>query len=248
MRSVAIVQARMTSTRLPGKVLMPLGGGTVLRRVMARLARTPGLNALCVAVPDGADHDPVAEEAGRIDGVTVARGSEHDVLDRYAQAAEACGAELVLRVTSDCPLIDPGVCGAVLGAATANNGYARTAFGSGYPLGLDCEAMPAALLHQADREAAADDEREHVTPYIWRRPDRFPQTLIDRAPDRRSWRLTLDEPVDYDAMLAIEDALDDAGETADFATLERLLVERPDLLAINADVAHKHVDGSPPHR
>lgn len=245
MRTVAIVQARMTSTRLPGKVLMPFGEGSVLRRVMTRLRQTPGLDALCVAIPDGDAHQPVVDEALAIGEIMVCRGSEEDVLDRYARAAQACAADFVLRVTSDCPMIDPGLCGAVLATAVNTHGYARTAFDTGYPLGLDCEAMPVDLLLQADREATAADEREHVTPYLWRNPVQFPQCHLTRMPDRRSWRLTLDEPEDYQALMAMNEALGDAAAVADFTTLERLLLAQPNLLTINSDVRHKHVAGSP---
>jgi spore coat polysaccharide biosynthesis protein SpsF len=241
MRSVAIIQARMTSTRLPGKVLMPFGGGTVLRRVVDRVARTPGLDAVCVAVPEGADHDPVAEEAGRIEDTLIFRGSEHDVLNRYALAAVASRADYILRVTSDCPVISPQVCAAVLQMAKALGGYARTSFREGYPLGLDCEAMPMDLLRLADQEASADDEREHVTPFLWRRPDRFPRGELTRLPDRRGWRLTLDEPADYEALTAMDAALGAHGSTATFEDLEQLLLARPDLLTINAGVMHNPV-------
>ncbi|MEQ8443892.1 MAG: glycosyltransferase family protein [Alphaproteobacteria bacterium] len=241
MRSVAIIQARMTSTRLPGKVLMPFGAGSVLRRVVERVAVTPGLDAVCVAVPDGSVHDPVAEEAGRIGQTIVCRGSENDVLDRYARAADTCGADYVLRVTSDCPVISPDVCGMVLNMATSTDGYARTSFTSGYPLGLDCEAMPVGLLMTADREAKAPDEREHVTPFLWRHPDRFPRAELTRQPDRREWRLTLDEQADYDALIAMDAALGDRAPIATFEDLERLLLSTPDLLTINAGVMHKPV-------
>lgn len=245
MRVVAIVQARMTSSRLPGKVLLPLGEGTILRRVMARLSRSRVITHYCIAVPEGDAHQPVVREAESLPNVGIARGSEIDVLQRYAHAARQFEADYVLRVTSDCPWIDAGVCDAVLMAAIGTGSYARTAFETGYPLGFDCEAMPVKQLLSAEAEATKEDEREHVTPFIWRNPDRFPQTLIDRKPSRRHWRMTLDEPDDYTAAKAIEQELDGAGESADFAQLEQLLMGRPELLTINSKVRHKHVEGAP---
>lgn len=240
-RAVAIIQARHTSTRLPGKVLLPLGDDSVLRRVIGRVAATPGIDAVCVAVPDGVAHDAVAGHAAGVAGCRVVRGPENDVLARYVAAARETEADYVLRVTSDCPAIDPGVCGMVLQAAIGTRSYARTSFDSGFPLGLDTEAMPAAYLHLAATEATDTDEREHVTPFIWRRPERFSQTVIERLPDRRSWRLTLDEQDDYEVFQRIEKGMDGAFASADFAALEKFLLSQPDILAVNHTVVHKTV-------
>lgn len=245
MRCVAIVQARMTSTRLPGKVLRPLGSETILNRVVTRVARTRGVDAVCIAAPEGPKHDSIADALRDRPEILVFRGEEDDVLARYANAAAVAKADYFLRVTSDCPWIDPGVCSTVLHAAVDLGGYARTAFDRGFPLGLDCEAGPVALLDIAAEEAQRADEREHVTPFIWRQPDRFPQTIIDRVPDRRAWRLTVDEPADYEAALALDQALGPAAALAGFVDIERLLLDRPQLLTINSGVGHKHVDGAP---
>src|SRR5689334_18525028 len=113
--NVAIIQARVGSSRLPGKVMMDLNGAPVLAHVLARAAAIPGIDRVCCAIPDLAENDALAALAGDL-GATVVRGSETDVLDRYRQAAAACGAETVMRITSDCPLLDPAVSGAVLAA------------------------------------------------------------------------------------------------------------------------------------
>ena len=120
-RTAVIVQARMASTRLPGKVLLPLAGTTVLDHVLTRCAAIGNSDILVCAVPDTPDSDPVAEEAMRIGartGALVFRGSESDVLDRYYRAARFADADIVLRVTSDCPLIDPAVCARVIDLLT----------------------------------------------------------------------------------------------------------------------------------
>ena len=112
MRVATIIQARMGSTRLPGKVLLDLGGRTVLARVIERALMIPGCDVVVCAVPESADDNPVAEEAARA-GAVVTRGSTTDVLDRYWRAAQAVEADAIMRITSDCPLIDPAVCGAL---------------------------------------------------------------------------------------------------------------------------------------
>lgn len=232
-RAVVIIQARMTSTRLPGKVLLPLGSATVLDSVLRRAARVPGVELVCVAVPEGVAHEPIVDVVRSYPEVAVTRGPEGDVLGRYAMAAKRVGADFVVRITSDCPLIDPAISGSVLAAAVATDGYARTNVETGYPHGLDTEALPVRLLEEADIEATEAFDREHVTPFIWRQPQRFPAVYLDRRPDRRDWRLTLDTPADYELMIRLWPLLGDAPEQCSFPTLERVLRERPELLAIN---------------
>ncbi len=237
-RSIVIVQARVTSTRLPGKVLLPLGGGTVLDCVLQRAVRILGIDGVQLAVPDGAVHQPIIDIAASHPDVGVSRGPEEDVLRRYAIAADASSADFIVRITSDCPLIDPEISGQVLAAARARNGYARTCFNTGAPLGLDTEAMPTRILLEADREAEAPKDREHVTPFIWSRPDRFPATYIDRKPDRRSWRLTLDEQSDYELITKIYETLGSSNAYFGFTEIEALLIKHPELLELNKDVNH----------
>lgn len=236
---VAIVQARMTSTRFPGKVMKPLAGAPLVRRTVERVSKIAGVHRVVVALAAGKAHDALI---GALDGldVEVVRGNEHDVLARTAAAARSAAAETVVRITSDCPLIDPGVSAAVLAAYMAGRGgtlrYARTAFDEGFPLGFDTEVMPANALYEADEKASDPYEREHVTPYIWRRPDHYPALLLTGTPDRRSWRLVVDTEDDYRLVSAIYDAL--YPENADFGYSElcRLFSAHPELLKINAHV------------
>lgn len=202
MSAAVIVQARQGSSRLPGKVLMPLGGQTVLAHVLQRCAAIPGADVVCCAVPEGPADDAVAAEAGRA-GAKVFRGSETDVLDRYARAAAWLGADVVMRVTSDCPMIDPQLCGAVLelvmldGADYASNNQPPT-----WPHGLDCEAMTGAWLARAAREAKRPSEREHVTPYVRNHPD-CRRLNIGAPGDLTAYRWTLDTPDDLAFMQAV---------------------------------------------
>jgi len=234
--SVVVIQARMTSSRLPGKVILPLGPGTVLDCVLQRALRIPGVDFVCLAVPEGNEHQPILDVAAGYPAVRVTCGPEADVLRRYSIAARETEARFVVRVTSDCPLIDPLVSGEVLAAAIHTNAYARTSFETGVPLGLDTEAMPARFLFEADAEAQDSIDREHVTPFIWKQPERFGATLIDRAPDRRSWRLTLDEQEDYELISAIYAELGADGRHFGFDEVEALVLKRSELLEINRNV------------
>ncbi len=239
---VAVVQARMTSMRLPGKVLKPLAGVPLIRRVVERVQRIAGVDRVVVALAEGPAHDdgePVLDGAD----VLVVRGSETDVLARTAAAARAADAVTVMRITSDCPMLDPAVSASVLAAYAAGQGagirYARTGFDTGFPLGFDTEVLSAQALYEAEARASEPYEREHVTPYIWRRPERFPATILGAQPDRRHWRLVVDTQDDYRLAATIYESLH--GEYPFFGYMElcALFEARPDLLKINAHVQQK---------
>ena len=187
----------MTSSRLPGKVLKNISGKTLLAHVIQRCSQVTGIDRVCCAVPQGKDHHPVALEAEAC-GAVVVRGSEHDVLDRYLSAARALDGDVIMRVTSDCPLIDPELCGQVLAAllASGNPDYAANNFTHRYPHGLDCEAFTRSALERASREAVEDYDREHVTPWL-RRALEIRRVSVD-GPDAAlgSVRWTVDYPED----------------------------------------------------
>ena len=236
---VAVVQARMTSSRLPGKVLKPLCGAPLIRRVLERVLRIEGVDAAVVALAEGAVHDAVLPALDGL-GVMIVRGSESDVLARTAAAARAANAKTVMRITSDCPLIDPQASARVLAAYVAGRPrgirYARTAFEAGYPLGFDTEVFDAEALYEADARATDPYEREHATPYIWRRPKQFPVEIVDAQPNRRHWRLVVDTPEDYRLVCAIYDVLYPRNPNFGLAEIAALFAARPELLAINAHV------------
>lgn len=193
----------MGSTRLRGKVLMEVGGTTVLRHVLGRCRAIAGADVVCCAIPDGADSDPVAAEARRT-GVEVFRGSEADVLDRYWQAARALKADIVMRVTSDCPLIDPAVAAEVL-RLRAKQGidYVCNNMPPTWPHGLDCEALTFAWLERAAREANKPYDREHVTPFVRAHPESRKANLPCPVPGVVKHRWTLDTPADLAFMRAL---------------------------------------------
>jgi spore coat polysaccharide biosynthesis protein SpsF (cytidylyltransferase family) len=212
MCTVAIVQARMGSTRLPGKVLADLDGRPVLALVLERTAATPGLDAVAVAAPDLPRDDAIAEFCAR-ENVICVRGSESDVLDRYHRAAAQLAADIVVRITADCPLIDPEVVGRLLAFRADNDfDYAGNATGAlppgrnRFPDGLDCEVFTAAALELAHREAADAYDREHVTPFMGR-DERLRRGVLEAEHDYGDERWTVDYPEDLERVREIVDRL-----------------------------------------
>jgi spore coat polysaccharide biosynthesis protein SpsF len=236
---VAIIQARMTSTRLPGKVLKPLAGAPLIARVVERVVRIEGVHQVVVALAEGSAHDPVIAAIAGLP-VKIVRGPEQDVLVRTAAAARASEPATIMRITSDCPLIDPGVSASVLAAylAAKDTGicYARTAFESGFPLGFDTEVFAATSLYAAESQAKDAYEREHVTPYIWRRPNAYPALLIDAQPDRRHWRLVVDTEEDYCLVSAVYDSLYEANPVFGYTELCTFFAKHPEILELNRHV------------
>jgi spore coat polysaccharide biosynthesis protein SpsF len=196
--NLAILQARMTSSRLPGKVMAPILGEPMIGRQLERLARSARIGRIVVATSTDPSDDPLAAYVGGL-GHLVFRGSLADVLDRFAGAmALVPEADTVVRLTADCPLADWQVIDATIdryrdaGADYASNTPAvRT-----YPHGLDTEVMRRSALEQACREATDPYEREHVTPFIYRRPDLFKLAYLSQSPSRANLRWTVDFPED----------------------------------------------------
>lgn len=207
LRSVVIVQARLGSSRLPGKVLEHLAGRSVLSHVLERCRAIPGADDVCCAVPAGQSNDMVAHEA-QLANARITRGPEMDVLARYYKAAIECDAEVVVRITSDCPLIDPDVVGKVL-AFVANSGadYACNNQPRSWPHGLDCEAFSSGWLARAVREAKLPEEREHVTPFLRSHPDVRRMNLEGPGGDIAGHRWTLDTPQDLRFLQALYERL-----------------------------------------
>jgi spore coat polysaccharide biosynthesis protein SpsF len=240
MKIVAVVQARMGSTRLPAKVLLDLGGQTVLQRVVERLKRTTSLDAIVVATTTSPSDEPIVKECERL-GVASFRGAEQDVLDRYYQAALAAGASSVVRITADCPMVDAEVVDQTTkefdrcDADYASNVVART-----YPRGLDVEVMKMSALERAWRDARAPHEREHVTPYLREHPEMFRLTSLTSATDFSSYRWTLDTPDDLKLLRTLYTRL---GDRNDFGWMDAVaLMERdPQLAELNAHVMQKDI-------
>jgi len=243
MKTVAIVQARVGSTRLPGKVLLDLAGKTVLERVVERVSRFTLVDEVVVATSELRADDPVAAECARI-GVETFRGSESDVLDRFVGAADATGADVCVRLTADCPLLDPGVSDSIISVFHEADGvadYASNKIPQSFPRGLDTEVFSREALGRTAREARETYERVHVTAYMYRHPERFSLISVTSDVDRADWRWTVDTAEDLEFVREIYGRL---GGTDDFSwhDVVALLDEEPSLKWINATVKQKEVD------
>lgn len=232
---VAIIQARMSSTRLPGKVLMPVMGRPLLSYLLERAKRIRGLDNIVVATTTAAVDDPivgVAEAAG----VDVARGSESDVLDRYYRAAVAAEAAHVMRLTADCPLLDPLVCEQVLARYSSERAdYCHTS--PRFAEGLDCEVFSMELLRQAWQRACLKSEREHVTLYLHNHRADYHMIQLDQDRDDSAYRITVDEPADFEVVSAVLTALYPVfGANLDLQAVLTFLAEHPDIHARNARI------------
>lgn len=193
---VIIVQARMRATRLPGKVLMPLLGQPMLLWQLDRLSQVqiPG-SSIVIAIPPGKDNEPIlrlCEEHGY--DCVVPQCPESDVLARYYIAAEMREAKHVIRVTGDCPLIDPMVIGALWAGYLANTPGGYLGLAPSWPDGQDCECVGMETLSIAAHEATTPSDREHVTPFIWRQPERFTCRALACQFDLHEQRYSVDTP------------------------------------------------------
>jgi spore coat polysaccharide biosynthesis protein SpsF len=240
MRRVGIVQARMTSSRLPGKVLLSLGERPMLAQQLRRLKAARNLDELVVATTINATDDPVVQLA-RSEGVVWHRGDEHDVLARYLSAARASKAELIVRVTADCPLIDAEVTDLVVVAACEPAcDYASNVIRRTYPRGLDVEAFHVDVLERMARMARSVPAREHVTYFLHReRPDLFVVRSVVDKEDHSDLRWTVDTEVDLALVRAIYDLAGLGQRQVPYAELVRLVRSHPELVAMNSNVVQK---------
>lgn len=238
MKVVGIIQARMGSTRLPGKVLEDLGGQSMLSRVVSRLRASQLIDELVVATTDLKKDDVIAEECRRCSTVFF-RGEEHDVLARYYYAADLREAEIVVRVTADCPLIDRAVTDSVIRAFLKEKpDYASNTIIRTYPRGLDTEVFSREALARCWREAAQDYEREHVTPYILERPKEFRLLPVTGGQDYSAHRWTVDTVEDLAFVRSIYSRFPPESVFSWHEVLE-LLEREPALVDLNRSVVQK---------
>ena len=213
---LAILQARMSSTRLPGKVMAPILGAPMIARQIERLRRARGISRILVATSEREDDDVLADYLRGM-GVEVFRGSLGDVLDRYHEALVAAGKpEHFLRLTADCPLTDPAVIdGCIARHLDAGADYTHNSPGGTFPKGLDVEVCRTEVLHAAWWEATSAYDREHVTPFVYARPHRFRIEEVRRDPPL-PFRWTVDTREDFAFAADVYAALHPA--KPDFAT------------------------------
>jgi spore coat polysaccharide biosynthesis protein SpsF len=240
MMIVAVIQARMGSKRLPGKVLKDLGGDTVLGRVVSRVRRCRLLNDLVVATSTAPADDVILHECSRLE-ISSFRGSEQDVLDRYYLAAREAQADAVVRITSDCPLIDPGVSDKTIQAfLDVGPDYASNVLERTYPRGLDTEIVTLAALECAWRDAREAYQREHVTPFIYEHPEHFRLLSVKGDHDYSQYRWTLDTPEDLEFIRAVY-ARDADGQDLGWEDVLNMVESEPDLAELNRHIIQKAV-------
>jgi len=230
----------MGSSRLPGKVLMDLGGETTLARVVRRLQRSRQVTKIVVATTTARGDQAIIRECEHLQ-VVCFRGEEQDVLDRYYQAARANAADAVVRITSDCPLIDPELVDETVEVFRDEHAdYASNVFPRTYPRGLDTEVFSFDALDRAWREAREAHQREHVTPYLYEHPQIFKLASLSGAADYSRYRWTLDTREDLELLRAIYSRFHGRD---DFSWQEvlRLMEREPELAELNSQVLQKSV-------
>ena len=217
---------------------MDLAGKTVIDHVLDRALAVPGISSVIAAIPAGPANAGLAQTVRRRNDVTVFEGSENDVLDRYYRAAKASNADVVMRITSDCPLVDPEVAGLVLRALIEQKAdYACNNRPPSFPHGLDVEAFTMAALEKTWREARSAEEREHVTFFLTDPPGRFKCVNVKSDADDHDLRLTLDHPVDLELLQAVFTRL---GTKAQWRDVVALLRGEPALARLNAGAQATH--------
>ena len=242
-RTVATIEARMTSTRLPGKVLKEAVGKPMLELMIERLRRAPSLDGIVVATTTNAADAPVAALAERL-GVGLWRGSEDDVLSRVLEAAIHHRIDVIVETTGDCPLIDPAAvedCIRVYRAAKVD--YVSNVLERSYPVGMDTQVFSASILADVARRTIDPADREHVSFYIYRHPEIYSRRNVPAPPalKRPDLALTLDTPEDYRLIGAVFEALYPKNPAFTLADVLALLDRRPEIAAMNAHVRRKKV-------
>jgi spore coat polysaccharide biosynthesis protein SpsF len=261
-RVIAIIQGRMSSSRLPGKILADIAGQPMLQRVFIRTSRAATVTETIFATTTDPSDDPVAEYCD-FSGIPFTRGDLYDVLDRYYQTAQQAKADVVVRVTADCPVIDPGLIDEVVRTLLETGRFAwRFDFVANrlpppyrrtYPIGLDVEACTFDFLEKAWKEAKEPQHREHVMPYFYEgvelqtidrqlqtgiSPRGFRIALLNHTTDFGDYRWTVDTPEDLEFMRQIYNRFDGRDDFTWQQVLD-LVHNEPELMHINAGVKHK---------
>lgn len=240
MKTVAIIQARMGSTRLAGKVLRDLAGEPMLARVVLRVQAAEMLDQVLVATSVEEQDDEIEAECRRR-GWNCVRGPELDVLGRYVLGARETDADVVVRITADCPFVDPAIIDRVVREYQENQPgcdyCANIIEPRTYPRGMDTEVVDAEALHAASRETKREADREHVTPFVRRHSERFPQVAVRLDEDLSDHRLTVDTPADLDLARKLWAEFD--GDQPSMTDFVAFLENNPDVADINEHVQQK---------
>ena len=242
MRIAATVQARMGSTRLPGKTLKPICGKPMLELLVERLKRSKVDDVVIATTVAGADE--VISDLAAEWGVKAFRGSEEDVLDRVLSAAEAFGADIIVEITGDCPLLDPEVVDRCIDYFLANDfDYVSNVVQRTYPRGLDTQVFPVAVLDEVSRKTNDPADREHVSLYIYEHPGeyRLGHVLAPRELTGPDMRWCVDTIEDFQLVQGVYEALYPTNPEFTCLDVMNLLNERPELAAVNVGISQKSV-------
>lgn len=242
-RTVATIEARMASSRLPGKVLAKAQGKPMLELMVERLRRVRALDGIVIATTVNPSDDAVAALAERLD-VGCWRGSEDDVLDRVLRAAHSYDIDTIVELTGDCPLIDPATVEMVIdtfrdsGVAYCSNVLERT-----WPIGMDTQVFPRDVLDDVARRTDDPTDREHVSLYIYRHPElyRLNNVVAPAALARPDLRLTLDTQEDLALIRAVYDGLYEHSPCFDLSEIITFLDQHPAIACLNSNIAHRYV-------
>lgn len=236
-----IIQARMSSTRLPGKTLKPIMGRPMLSHLVERVQQVQAQHSLIIATTINPQDDAI-ESLAKKENILVVRGSEEDVLDRYYQACKAYPADLIVRITSDCPLIDPAIIDHAIHLfqthATSVD-YMSNALHRTYPRGMDVEVFTYEALQTTAKEASNASDREHVTPFLYKHPERFRLANFTHVPDISQYRLTVDTAEDFVLITKIFEALYPKNKKFTLADILEILEQHPEWKEINAQIKQK---------
>lgn len=241
MRTVIIAQARMTSSRLPGKVMKTVLGKPLLAYFIERLQRATLADQVIIATTTNETDEPIVELCRSL-SVGFTRGSENDVLQRYFDASVVTCADTVVRVTSDCPLIDPALIDdaiALFRQRAGQTDYVSNSLTITYPRGMDVEVFSFRALAEAHAKATQNVEREHVTPFLYQHPEMFRIEEIQSPHDLSRHRWTVDTPEDLELITRILEALYPLKKAFDLADILKLLNQHPDWPDINSQIRQK---------
>jgi spore coat polysaccharide biosynthesis protein SpsF len=241
MKIVATIEARMTSSRLPGKVLLPVTGRPLLAHLVGRLRAVPSLNRIVLATTVNATDD-VLEKFARETGIDCFRGSEEDVMSRVIGAAASVDADVIVEITGDCPIIDPQIVEMAIRTFLANDArYVGNSHVRSYPDGMDVQVFRRSTLEESAAMTSDALDHEHVTLHIRNHPEIFrPINLV--APPSMHWPelgVTLDEPGDYELIRRVIERLEPVDPLFGCAEVVRLLRANPSWLQLNQSVTRK---------
>lgn len=237
MKVIAVIAARNTSTRLPGKVLKPIMDAPMLSLMIRRLDGSSLLDEIVVAIPDTPEND-VIEDVALGEGVFVVRGSEEDVLGRYAKVAQERQADVIVRLTGDCPLIDAIETDKVIEAhlKSPQNDITTNIFKRTYPRGFDTEVLSRKCLLHLHENIHEQMYREHVTNYIYDYPEQFKIENVAGDADYSNYRLCVDTPEDFTLITKIFEAFYEENPQFGLGDIMEFLAKHPELVKVNETV------------